>query len=159
MPRQTHRPVRGRGDKSEAVIFSLCPSCLHCAVLCRSRLGQRAVLAASPGPPAVEDMFSVCLTQCIFNELRLSSVFGSVGLNDADKESYRLHIVLARGSINNNVAKAIMGACVQRIFFLFFLHLMQEVVITKAGFKEGSFRLTAFLLLHQINLAFSQLSL
>lgn len=61
------------------------------------------MLAVSPGPPAVEDMLSVCLTQCIFNELRLSSVFHSMGLNDAIKKTYRLHIVLDLGSINNNV--------------------------------------------------------
>lgn len=79
-------------------------ACAHpvLSALCCVVLG-RAVLAVSPGPPAVEDMFSVCLTQCIFNELRSSGVFHSMGLNDASVKTYRLHIVLAVGPIHNNV--------------------------------------------------------
>lgn len=91
----------------------MCPSCLLCAVFCRSCLGQRTVLALSPWPPTAEDMSSVCFTQCIFNELRLSSVLLSIGLNDANKNTYRLHIVLALGSMNNRVTKN--HGCVQRI--------------------------------------------
>lgn len=35
------RPVHyGEGDKSAAVIFSMCPSCLHCDAWCRVCLGQ-----------------------------------------------------------------------------------------------------------------------
>lgn len=106
---QTSWPTYDEGDKSETVIFSLCPSCLCgavcCAVLCRSCLGQRRGWLCLLGPPAEEDMFSVCLTQCIFNELRLSSVFHSMGLNDANNTTYRSHIVLALDSISNNVTK------------------------------------------------------
>lgn len=109
MWRQTNWPICDEGDKSESVIFSLlCPSRLLYAVLCRSCLGQSCaghVPWATPPtpPPIVEDMFSVCLTQCIFNELRLLSVLHSMGINDANMETYRSHIVLALGSINNNV--------------------------------------------------------
>lgn len=106
-------------------------ACAHpvCTVLCCAvHVLGRAVLAVSPGPPAVEDMFSGCLTQCIFNELRLSSVFDSMGLNDANKKSYRLHIVLALGSINANVAKEITDVCEG------FLQPKQEVAATELGF-------------------------
>lgn len=97
---QTSWPVRGEGDKSETVIFSLCPSCLLYAVLCRSRLWAEACW-----PPTAEDMFSVCLTQCIFNELRLPSALLSVGLNGTSQKTFRSHIVQALGSINNSVTK------------------------------------------------------
>lgn len=111
-------PICGEGDKSETVIFSLCPPC---TVLCSAvHVLERAVLALSPEPPAVEDMFSVCLPHCIFNELRLLSVFYSMGLNDANEKSYTLHIVLSLGSINNNVTEEIMDVCEG------FLQLKQE---------------------------------
>lgn len=48
---QTSWPVRGEGDKSETVIFSLCPSCLLYAVLCRSRLWAEACWPCLLGPP------------------------------------------------------------------------------------------------------------
>ncbi len=103
-------------------------ACAHpvCTELCCAApvLG-RAVLAASPGPPAVEDMFSVCVTQCIFNELPLSNIFNSVGLNDANKSRYRLHIAPALAPINNNATYEIM-----------FLQIKQEVALTKLGFKK-----------------------
>lgn len=66
------------------------------------------------GPPTEEDMFSVCLTQCIFNELRLPSVFHSTGLNDANETTYKRHIAPALGSINNNVTRSggfLFGFC------------------------------------------------
>lgn len=50
-------------------------------------------------PPAVQDMFSVCLTQCIFNEPALSSVFHSMGLGDANKKTPRSHVVQAQSLI------------------------------------------------------------
>lgn len=118
---QTSWPVRGEGDKSETVIFSLCPSCLLYAVPFAS-LG-RGVLALSPGPPTAEDMFSVCLTQCIFNELRLPSALLSVGLNGTSQKTFRSHIVQALGSINNSVTKkSRLCVCVCKRF----LQLEQE---------------------------------
>lgn len=86
-------------------------SALCCAVPFAS-LG-RGVLALSPGPPTEEDMFSVCLTQCIFNELRLPSALLSVGLNGTSQKTFRSHIVQALGSINNSVTKKITSVCVR----------------------------------------------
>lgn len=100
--RQTSWPVCGEGDKSETVIFSLCPSCLLCAVLCRSRLGQCFGGGGSPAPPR--------------RRTCSQSVSHSASLMNCDHQASsspwclttqtNKHIVPALDSINNGVTKS-----------------------------------------------------